>query len=158
MGFISKPQGLRSNPTSVSLNQFNVFLGKRHSPFELSQKMYIITTVLNVGGRRRIMEELKQITPEEVKNLLEEGETLNLIDVREDEEVAQGMIPEAVHIPMGEIPDHLDKLDKNQEYIIICRSGRRSENVSYFLQDHGYKVRNMTGGMLEYKGETKPKL
>ncbi|WP_243298084.1 rhodanese-like domain-containing protein [Bacillus litorisediminis] len=104
------------------------------------------------------MEEIKQITPDEVKKLLEEDETLNLIDVREDDEVAQGMIPEAVHIPMGEIPDNLDKLDKNQEYIIICRSGRRSENVSHFLQDQGYKVRNMVGGMLAYKGETKPKL
>ncbi|HWO75724.1 MAG TPA: rhodanese-like domain-containing protein [Bacillus sp. (in: firmicutes)] len=104
------------------------------------------------------MEEIKQITPDEVKKLLDEDETLNLIDVREDDEVAQGMIPEAVHIPMGEIPDNLDKLDKNQEYIIICRSGRRSENVSHFLQDQGYKVRNMVGGMLAYKGETKPKL
>lgn len=115
-----------------------------------------MTTVTKVGGRK--MEAIKQITPEEVRKLLEEGETLNLIDVREDEEVSQGKIPEAVHIPMGEIPEHLNKLDKNQEYIIICRSGRRSENVSHFLQDQGYKVRNMVGGMLEYKGETKPKL
>lgn len=125
------------------------------SHFDLNLKMFIIATVLKIGGRN--MEELTMITPEEVKNLLEEGETLNIIDVREDEEVAQGMITEAVHIPMGEIPDHLDNLDKNQEYIIICRSGRRSENVSHFLQEQGFKVKNMLGGMLEYKGETKPK-
>ncbi len=129
---------------------------KGGSDFQLNRKMFIMTTVPSIGGR--IMEEIKQITPDEVKKLLDEDETLNLIDVREDDEVAQGMIPEAVHIPMGEIPDNLDKLDKNQEYIIICRSGRRSENVSHFLQDQGYKVRNMVGGMLAYKGETKPKL
>lgn len=95
------------------------------------------------------------ITTEELKSKLEKGEKLELVDVREDEEVAQGMIPGAKHIKMGEIPVNLDYFDKDKEYIFICRSGRRSENVCYFLHDHGYKVRNMVGGMLEWTGETK---
>ncbi|MEK4875706.1 rhodanese-like domain-containing protein [Bacillus sp. FSL W8-0102] len=103
------------------------------------------------------MQEIPIITPEELKEKLEKGEKLNLIDVREEEEVQEGMIPEAKHIPMGEIPNSLDQLDKQKEYIFICRSGRRSENVCHYLQEQGYKVRNMIGGMLEWTGKVQPK-
>ncbi|MGG0717398.1 rhodanese-like domain-containing protein [Robertmurraya massiliosenegalensis] len=99
------------------------------------------------------MESIKTITTEELEEKIENGEDLLLIDVREDEEVAQGIIEGAKHIPMGQIPNHLDELDKDKEYIFICRSGRRSENVCHYLQDQGYKVRNMVGGMLEWNGE-----
>ncbi|PKR84358.1 rhodanese-like domain-containing protein [Heyndrickxia camelliae] len=101
--------------------------------------------------------EIKQITPEEVEQKLKNDETLNIIDVREDDEVAEGMIPEAVHIRMGDIPDSLNKLDKNEEYIITCHAGGRSMKVCEFLQDQGYHVINMTGGMSHWTGETKPK-
>lgn len=101
------------------------------------------------------MEEIQIITPEELQKKLEQGESLELVDVREAEEVAEGMIPGAKHIPMNEIPATLDYFDKNKEYIFICRSSRRSENVCYFLQEKGYKVRNMIGGMLAWTGETK---
>lgn len=101
------------------------------------------------------MEEIQIITPEELKKKLEQGEKLELVDVREDHEVAQGMIPGAKHIRMGDIPTNLDYFDKDKEYIFICRSSARSGNVCYYLQDQSYKVRNMTGGMLEWTGETK---
>jgi rhodanese-related sulfurtransferase len=102
--------------------------------------------------------EIKTMTPDEVKERLEKGETLHLIDVREDEEVAEGMIPEAVHIRMGDIPDHLDQLDPNEEYIFICRSGGRSEKVCKYLYAQGYeRVINMAGGMRQWTGELKPK-
>jgi rhodanese-related sulfurtransferase len=97
------------------------------------------------------------ITAEEVRQKLENGEEVALIDVREDGEVAEGMIPQAEHIVMGTIPDHLNRLDKETDYIIICRSGMRSENVSRYMIENGYKATNMTGGMLEYTGETAPK-
>ncbi|MBU5212632.1 rhodanese-like domain-containing protein [Heyndrickxia sp. FSL K6-6286] len=104
------------------------------------------------------MSEFPIITPDELKEKLEKGEKLNLIDVREADEVAEGMIPEAKHIPMGKIPESLDQLDQNVEYIMICRSGGRSARVCQFLQDNGYKVVNMEGGMLNWTGVTKPKL
>ncbi|HZH60873.1 MAG TPA: rhodanese-like domain-containing protein [Metabacillus sp.] len=103
------------------------------------------------------MYEMKEITPEEVQCKLENGEDIELIDVREDEEVEAGMIPQARHIRMNDIPEQLDVLDKNKETIFICRSGGRSANVCAYLQDKGYDVVNMVGGMLDYKGETKPK-
>lgn len=101
------------------------------------------------------MSEIEIITPEELKQKLEKGEKLEMVDVREDEEVAVGIIPDAKHIKMGEIPVNLDYFDKDKEYIFICRSGRRSENVCHYLNEQGYKVRNMVGGMLEWTGATK---
>ncbi len=99
------------------------------------------------------MEQVKEITTEELKKRLEQNEELELVDVREDEEVEEGIIPGARHIRMNDIPSHIDAFDKEKEYIFICRSGRRSENVCYYLQEQGYKVRNMVGGMLEWEGE-----
>ncbi|WML45716.1 rhodanese-like domain-containing protein [Neobacillus sp. PS3-40] len=100
------------------------------------------------------MEEIKIITPEELEKKIEVGEKLELVDVREEYEVEQGMITGAKHIPMGEIPENLAYFDKNKEYIFICRSSRRSENVCHYMQDQGFMVRNMIGGMLEWKGKT----
>ncbi|MBM7704857.1 rhodanese-like domain-containing protein [Metabacillus iocasae] len=99
------------------------------------------------------MSEVKLITTEELQKKIENGEELYLVDVREDEEVEEGIIAHAKHIKMGEIPNNLNYFDKEKEYIFICRSGRRSENVCLYLQDQGYKVRNMVGGMLEWQGD-----
>lgn len=96
--------------------------------------------------------DLPTITTDELQKKLEAGEKLELVDVREDEEVALGMIPGAKHIKMMEIPNCMNELEREKEYIIICRSGARSSNVCHFLQEQGYKVRNMVGGMLEWKG------
>ncbi|KUP05548.1 sulfurtransferase [Bacillus coahuilensis p1.1.43] len=103
------------------------------------------------------MSDVKTITPEELQKKLQSGEELYLVDVRENEEVTEGMIKEAKHIPMGDIPASLDQFDKNKEYIFICRSGNRSGNVCYFMADQGFKVVNMSGGMLEWTGDTTPK-
>lgn len=97
---------------------------------------------------------MKEITPVEVKELLESGKALNLIDVREADEVAEGIIPGAIHVPLGEVAERTNEFDKAQAYIMICRSGGRSGRATAFLEEQGYDVTNMTGGMLEWDGET----
>ncbi|MFM9278364.1 rhodanese-like domain-containing protein [Paenibacillus jiagnxiensis] len=100
------------------------------------------------------MNPIPQIEPAELRRRLQAGEQLNLIDVREDEEVAAGMIPGAKHIPMNQIPAKLAEIDPDQEIIFICRSGYRSERVCEYLQQHGYdNCVNMTGGMLQWWDE-----
>ncbi|MBH8598621.1 MULTISPECIES: rhodanese-like domain-containing protein [unclassified Thermoactinomyces] len=94
------------------------------------------------------------ITPQEVEHRLQKGEKLNIIDVREEKEVAEGKIPEAKHMALGTLPDRLHELDPSKEYIMVCRSGGRSERACEFLQEHGFKVKNMVGGMLAWKGKT----
>lgn len=101
------------------------------------------------------MEHIEIITPDELAEKLAPGEKLELVDVRENEEVEHGMIPGAKHIRMMTIPDNLDYFDKEKEYIFICRSGSRSANVCYYLQEQGYKARNMVGGMMNWTGEVK---
>lgn len=98
---------------------------------------------------------MKEITTTELQEKLENGETVHMIDVRENEEVAEGMIDGAVHIPLGEIPDRMDELDKQTSYVMICRSGGRSSRASEFLAGNGYDITNMVGGMLEWSGEVK---
>lgn len=96
------------------------------------------------------MYEIPQITAEQLRQRLESGEDLVLIDVREDDEVAFGMIPGAKHIPMGEIPQHTDELPKEAELIFICRSGARSQRVCEYLQQFGFKTSNLSGGMIDW--------
>jgi len=97
---------------------------------------------------------MKEITTEELQMRLEKGDTLNLIDVREQDEVAAGVIPGAKHMPLGDVEVRMGELDKSVEYIMICRSGGRSGRATQFLSNAGYKVVNMTGGMLEWNGIT----
>ncbi|EKN66864.1 rhodanese-like domain-containing protein [Schinkia azotoformans] len=96
---------------------------------------------------------MKQITAKEVETLINEGKKIDIIDVREDFEVATGKIPGAVHIPIGYIEFRMDELDKSKEYIIVCHSGARSGAVTRFLEGHGFNATNMSGGMVEWEGE-----
>lgn len=96
---------------------------------------------------------MKVLSAEEVKNKLEAEEELYIIDVREEYEVANGMIPNAVHIPMNSIPEQLNVLDQEREYIIVCAGGVRSEKVCEFLLANGYNAVNMEGGMYSWTGE-----
>ncbi|GGF85493.1 hypothetical protein GCM10010912_33480 [Paenibacillus albidus] len=96
------------------------------------------------------MNEIPQITTEELRSRLEAGEDLVLIDVREDEEVSSGMIPGALHIPMGDIPQRTGDMSKDAEIVFICRSGARSQRVCEYLQQFGYKATNLSGGMIEW--------
>lgn len=95
---------------------------------------------------------MKEVTMQELEERLANGEKLNIIDVREDEEVAQGMIPEAKHIRLGEIPERTEELNKDEHYFLVCRSGGRSGRAGNYLSELGYNVTNVTGGMLKYKG------
>lgn len=100
--------------------------------------------------RKRLM---KEMTAAQLKQIMQTGERVHIIDVREDEEVAFGMIPSAIHIKMGDIPERMSELDKQKTYVIICRSGVRSEHVCRYLEAHGYDVCNVIDGMLGWNGE-----
>lgn len=97
---------------------------------------------------------MKTITTDELLERIEAGETLNIIDVREDEEVAAGMIPGAKHIALGEVESRIGEFDKNQANYLVCRSGARSGRASQFLNEHGVEAINVEGGMLNWNGET----
>ncbi|WP_458414241.1 rhodanese-like domain-containing protein [Schinkia sp. CFF1] len=95
---------------------------------------------------------MKTITAKQLEELLKDGKELKLIDVREVDEVSAGKIPGADNIPLGLLEFRMNELDKSKDYIIVCRSGARSGRATQFLESYGYKVKNMTGGMLAWKG------
>src|SRR5699024_7506939 len=99
------------------------------------------------------IDNMDEIQPNKVEELLKNNEDVAVLDVREDEEVAMGMIEDAIHIPLANIPYNMDKLSKDKHYITVCRSGSRSNMAAAYLWEHGFKVANMAGGMLEWDGE-----
>lgn len=97
------------------------------------------------------MSGIEWITAAEVRERLERGEALNLVDVREPEEVALGIIPGALHIPLGELPERHGEIPRTSEIIIVCRSGQRSGRACEYLEYLGITgTKNMSGGMLEF--------
>jgi len=96
---------------------------------------------------------MKQLTAKEVEELLADEKTLNILDVRQVDEVKEGKIPGAVNIPLGLIEFRMHELDKSKEYVLVCRSGGRSGRASQFLEGQGFKVINMEGGMLAWEGK-----
>ncbi|AMW98575.1 rhodanese-like domain-containing protein [Rummeliibacillus sp. G93] len=96
---------------------------------------------------------MKTITPEEVLNKLDANEDLHIVDVRENEEVANGIIPGAIHIPLGQIPERMEELNKETPYIFVCHAGGRSFSACSYLEGLGYDVTNLEGGMSAWEGE-----
>ncbi|WP_431802640.1 rhodanese-like domain-containing protein [Halobacillus andaensis] len=94
---------------------------------------------------------MKTMTAKQVENQLKE---LNIIDVRETDEVAAGKIPGAQNIPLGLLEFRMNELDESKEYVMVCRSGGRSGQAAQFLEGQGYQVINMDGGMMNYEGTT----
>lgn len=96
---------------------------------------------------------MKTMTTDELVNLLDANEDLHVIDVREDFEVEHGMIPGAIHIPLGSIPERTNELDEKTSYIVVCKGGVRSANACEFLEAQGFDVTSLEGGMMAYDGE-----
>lgn len=94
---------------------------------------------------------IQTITATELQKRLE-TEEVNVIDVRELEEVKEGKIPQAKHISLSTLPVRLYEFDPQQEYVMVCRSGARSERACELLQSNGYRVINMVGGMSNWEG------
>lgn len=80
-------------------------------------------------------------------------EKLSLVDVREVNEWENGHLDGAVHIPLSDLSAAKEKLDKNQEYYVMCHSGARSSMACQELSKEGYKVTNVMGGISAWRGE-----
>ncbi len=96
---------------------------------------------------------MKEISAKEVQQALADGQMLKIIDVREVDEVQAGHIPGIMNMPLGLLEFRMHELNKNEPYIIVCRSGARSGRATQFLESQGFDVTNMVGGMLAWEGE-----
>lgn len=98
---------------------------------------------------------MKEISIEDAKKLIEK-EDISIIDARTLEEYRQGHIPGAVLIPLSELVDEVNSLDRNQNYLIYCRSGGRSAMALYILEKNGYKGMNLIEGFEGWKRHNLP--
>ncbi|WP_373864397.1 rhodanese-like domain-containing protein [Sporolactobacillus inulinus] len=78
---------------------------------------------------------------------------INIIDVREPFEFKEEHIAGAVNIPLNDLPSCFKAIDRSKTYIVVCHAGVRSVAASEFMAEHGYRVKNMNGGMIEWTGE-----
>ena len=98
-----------------------------------------------------------EISPREVKERLERGEKLLLVDVREPWEYAQCRIEGAKSIPMGTVPANLQQLDGDEEVICYCHHGMRSLDVANWLRSQGVQsAKSMAGGIDRWSTEIDP--
>lgn len=90
---------------------------------------------------------------ERIKN---EGKNLFLLDVRQPEEYKQGHIAGSKLIPLGELSNRLKEIPQDKEILCICRSGSRSSMAASQLAQAGYKVINLSGGMMSWSAAGLP--
>ncbi|HET6504994.1 MAG TPA: rhodanese-like domain-containing protein [Amycolatopsis sp.] len=98
-----------------------------------------------------------QLPTASVSELPAEG--ISLLDVREQDEWTAGHAPEALHIPLGELParvGELGALPDDRPVYVICRSGGRSARAAAWLNASGWDAVNVAGGMKSWQVEGRP--
>ena len=95
---------------------------------------------------------MKEVTVEELKEMQEEGEPFQLIDVREPHEYEEANL-NAELIPLGQVKDHVDQIKRDQKVVVHCRSGSRSgQAIQYLEQNYEFdNLYNLKGGILAYQ-------
>ena len=97
------------------------------------------------------MSDFSMIDTQALAELLAQREALQLVDVRNPDEVARGMIEGARHIPLGLLPQRFEELGRDRPVVFYCQSGVRSMQASAFLASRGWsRVSNLTGGVMAW--------
>lgn len=109
------------------------------------------------GEEQEIDMSVPEITPVELKRLMDEKKMPVLIDVREPHEFEICRIPGSTLIPLGEVPARMHELNSADEIVVHCRSGARSAQAVNFLMKAGFrKIHNLQGGILAWSDQVDP--
>ena len=97
------------------------------------------------------------ITVRELKDRLDNGEQVFLLDVREPHEYSMAKIEGSTLIPLGTLPTSMNQLDPNHEIVALCHKGMRSADAVGFLLQQGFaNVKNLIGGIDAWSVEIDP--
>lgn len=80
-------------------------------------------------------------------------EDLDLVDVRELNEWERGHVKGAKHLPLSNLSEAKNELDKDKHYYVMCHSGARSSKACKLLSEDGYQVTNVMGGFSAWRGD-----
>ena len=99
-----------------------------------------------------------EISPEELKLLLDDKSDVVVVDVREPWELETAKIGNSKHIPLGDIPARFNQeLDPEEHIVVVCHHGVRSMNVTAWLRQQGFeKVQSLRGGIDRWAREIDP--
>ena len=106
---------------------------------------------------KQVKSRIDEVDPGEVRALIDDG--VAIVDVRETDEVAQGKLPGATHVPRGFLESRIDGAvpDRSRRVVLYCASGNRSALAAKTLEDLGYEhVESMTGGITLWKDRGYP--
>jgi molybdopterin/thiamine biosynthesis adenylyltransferase/rhodanese-related sulfurtransferase len=134
------------NPTIDELIDYERFCG--YAPAEAVQE-------------NPMNDEVPEITPAELKERLDRGDKLTIIDVREPFEWDIGNLEPygARLIPLKQVPERMGEIDPGEEIVLQCRSGARSAQALGYLRHHGYeRLWNLKGGILRWSDEVDPSI
>ena len=76
-----------------------------------------------------------------------------LLDVRNSNEYTSGHMQGAQNIPLAKLPKKMNHLPKNQPIVVVCRTGPRGREAAHLLQEQGYDVANLVGGIHGWKDD-----
>jgi adenylyltransferase/sulfurtransferase len=101
---------------------------------------------------------MQEITATELKNRLDKGDDLQIIDVREPNEVAIAKIPGSIHIPLAQIVNRMSEIDPDRETVVHCKLGGRSARAIEALKRSGFggNLTNLKGGITAWSNEVDP--
>lgn len=111
----------------------------------------IILFILILFARGTVLA-YEEVAAKELKEKMAQGsQGLIILDVRENDEVANCRIPKSVHIPLAEVNRRLKELDAEKEIVVYCAAGVRSARASKILDGAGFrKVKNLKGGIRKW--------
>ena len=95
--------------------------------------------------------EIGSVTPDELDRMLGTPGAVTLLDVRRDDEKAEGAIPGAMHIPLDQLRERADEVPGDRTVVVYCRSGHRSYIAVRLLAQRGSPAINLTGGYLYWQ-------
>jgi sulfur-carrier protein adenylyltransferase/sulfurtransferase len=108
--------------------------------------------------RRRIEQAMQEITATELKQKLDEGRDIQIIDVREPNEYAIARIPNSTHIPLGQVLNRMSEIDPSRETVVHCKMGGRSAKAIEALTRAGFQgsLTNLKGGITAWSNDVDP--
>ena len=104
------------------------------------------------------LQQMPEMTATELKQRLESGEPVQIIDVREPDEYAIARLPDAKHIPLGQVVNRMSEIDPEMDTVVHCKMGGRSAKAIEALRRAGFtgRLTNLKGGITAWSNEVDP--
>ena len=101
---------------------------------------------------------MREISATELKQRIDNGDDIQVVDVRETNEVAVAKIPNTIHIPLGQVINRMSEIDPSRETVVHCKMGGRSARAIEALQRSGFtgELTNLTGGITAWSNDVDP--